>query len=88
VCTRILLFPQQRPIEECGGQDLKKKKSGHFGMFKNNSVSSISENNLDMAESKKILEENLKIKKRKVHFKFNQGFSNAVRRPVSITEFM
>jgi hypothetical protein len=57
-------------------------------MFKNNSVSSITENNLDMAESKKILEENLKIKKRKVHFKFNQGFSNAVRRPVSITEFM
>jgi hypothetical protein len=57
-------------------------------MFKNNSVSNITENNLDMAESKKILEENLKIKKRKVHFKFNQGFSNAVRRPVSITEFM
>jgi hypothetical protein len=51
-------------------------------------VSNITENNLDMAESKKILEENLKIKKRKVHFKFNQGFSNAVRRPVSITEFM
>jgi hypothetical protein len=57
-------------------------------MFKNNSVSSITENNLDIAESKKILEENLKRKKRKVHFKYNQGFSNAVRRPVNITEFM
>lgn len=57
-------------------------------MFKNNSVSSITENNLDMAASKKTLEENMKNKKRKVHFKFNQGFSNAVRRPVSITEFM
>jgi hypothetical protein len=30
----------------------------------------------------------VKNKKPKIHFKFNQGFSNAVKRPVSILEFL
>ena len=57
-------------------------------MFKNNSTHSTTENVKEDIEKKLIVAENLILKKRKVHFKFNQGFSNAVRRPVSITEFM
>ena len=57
-------------------------------MFKNNSVTSNNENIRDAAENKKLLDDNYKLKKRKVHFKFSQGFSAAVRRPVSITDFM
>lgn len=65
--------------------DVKKKKS-NFGLFNNNSVSA---KNTEMTiENKKQLEINLKAKKLKIHFKFNQGFSNAVRRPVKITEFL
>jgi hypothetical protein len=60
----------------------------HFSMFKNNSTDSTTENVKEDIEKKLIVAENLVLKKRKVHFKFNQGFSNAVRRPVSITEFM
>ena len=61
----------------------------HFGMFKNNTAHNTTADNVkEDNEKKQILADNLILKKRKVHFKFNQGFSNAVRRPVSITEFM
>ena len=68
---------------------MKKKKLTHFGMFKNNTTHNTTADNVkEDIEKKQILADNLILKKRKVHFKFNQGFSNAVRRPVSITEFM
>ena len=45
-------------------------------MFNSNSISG------------KNMEKTMEEKKQKIHFKFNQGFSNAVRRPVKITEFL
>ena len=81
-------IPSKRPTEMSSVHDAKKKKTSNFTMFKNNSISSNNENARDAAENKKILDDNYKLKKRKVHFKFSQGFSAAVRRPVSITDFM
>ena len=75
-------------MDTTNSQDSKKKKTSNFTMFKNNSVISNNENARDAAENKKILDDNYKLKKRKVHFKFSQGFSSAVRRPVNITDFM
>ena len=55
-------------------------------MFNSNSISG--KNMEKTMEEKKQMELNMKTKKQKIHFKFNQGFSNAVRRPVKITEFL
>ena len=64
----------------------KKNKNSNFGLFNNNST--FGKNTEKSSEEKKQIEINMKTKKKKIHFKFNQGFSNAVRRPVKITEFL
>ena len=76
----------QMPLDGQNENNSKKKKNSNFGMFNNNSISG--KNTEKTVEEKKQMELNMKTKKQKIHFKFNQGFSNAVRRPVKITEFL
>ena len=85
VFTYSLLIFQTAVGGQIGGSSNKKKNS-NFGMFNSNSISG--KNMEKTMEEKKQMELNMKTKKRKIHFKFNQGFSNAVRRPVKITEFL
>ena len=74
------------PLDGQNENNSKKKKNSNFGMFNNNTISG--KNTEKTVEEKKQMELNMKTKKQKIHFKFNQGFSNAVRRPVKITEFL
>lgn len=81
------MFVNKRPAEVgLGGKIKKLKSTGTGNLFKNQNVStdiSVNDRNNKLKN-----DDNIKTKKQKVHFKFNQGFSNAVRRPVHISEFL
>jgi hypothetical protein len=82
------MFVSKRPAEVAaiGGKIKKLKNNGTGNLFKNQSVST--DTSMNDRNSKLKNDDTIKSKKQKVHFKFNQGFSNAVRRPVHISEFL